>query len=84
MEKKIWYFLDPDNRKDNPAVGLFCTRCKRSIKSTQSYESFYPIIFHPTNPWFRIAGAFEKSEGLIGSKCFNEVKDQVMGEIKAE
>ncbi len=77
-DEKAWYFLDPDNNKDDPASGLFCARCKKSIKSTQAFESFFPIIIHPVHPWFRIAGAFEKSHGLIGSHCFDKVKDQIM------
>ena len=75
---KVWYFLDPDNKKENPASGLFCFRCKRPIKNTQAIESFLPIILHPTMPWFRIAGAFEKPDGLIGDNCFNKVKDEIM------
>ena len=70
-----WYYLDADNNKKEPK-GLYCERCKRSIKETQSFETFSPIIFHPENPWFRIAGAMEKSDGLIGSRCFERVKKE--------
>jgi len=68
----MWYYLDPDNNKKSP-VGLHCARCKRSIKSTQSFESFYPIILHPINPWYRIAKPFEKSTQLIGSNCHDKM-----------
>jgi hypothetical protein len=67
-----WYYLDPDNNKDEPK-GAYCERCKRSIKQTQSFESFLPIILHPIHPWYRLASAFEKSTGLIGEKCHKKM-----------
>jgi len=24
-----WYYLDADNRKDDPKTGIYCSRCKK-------------------------------------------------------
>lgn len=71
--KHIWYFLDPDNNKDEPK-GMFCARCKRGLKETQSVESFSSIVIHPEHPWFRLAKPDEKSNGMIGSRCLKICK----------
>lgn len=70
-----WYYLDPDNRKDEPKT-IFCARCLRPIKQTQAFESFQRIVIHPDNPWFRLADLRERESGMIGSKCFEKVKKE--------
>lgn len=66
-----WYYLDPDNRKD--PKGMHCARCKRSVKDTQAVESFLNIIIHPVHPWYRLAGAMEKSTEVIGERCHKKM-----------
>lgn len=65
-----WYFLDPDNRKDDPENGLFCCRCKRKVKATQAVTSFISVEMHPENPWVRksITGTH-----LVGADCWETI-----------
>jgi len=71
-----WYYLDPDNNKDDPS-GLHCARCKRKLKETQVKESFISIELHPIHPWFRKAIATKPIPShlaaLIGNDCFEKV-----------
>lgn len=75
-----WYYLDPDNNKDDPKCGLFCARCKRPIKETQGRENFISIELHPVHPWFKIANGTKPIPkhlaALIGEACFEKVKNE--------
>lgn len=76
----VWYYLDPDNRKNNPETP-HCARCKRKLKETQSIEGFINIELHPDNPWFRIPVGIPKIHyKLIGTKCLEKVINEY-GEI---
>lgn len=66
-----WYFLDPDNRKDDPKTGLFCCRCKRKVKDTQAVTSFISVELHPEYPWVR--KSVFKGAHLIGEDCWNKI-----------
>ncbi len=71
-----WYFLDPDNRKDNPAIS-HCARCLKSIKTT----GFVRIVRHYDEPWFRLAEMKEIENALIGLDCLKYIVKE-FGEIK--
>lgn len=64
-----WYYLDPNNKKKSPE-GLFCCRCKKSVKQTQSVTSFISVEMHPEHYWVRksITG-----NHLIGEDCWNKI-----------
>lgn len=65
-----WYYLDPDNTKEEPK-GPHCERCMKPLNAHA--ESYTAIVMHPVNPWFRIANGHEAIPkhlyGLIGSDC---------------
>lgn len=68
-----WYYLDPDNNKDDPDT-LHCARCKRTLKQSIVGEGYFQgIVIHPKYPWYRIAGPFEKGNGMIGGECHKKM-----------
>lgn len=67
-----WYYLDPDNNKDDPPQH-HCARCKRLLKNASKGDSFIGIIFHPLNPWYRVAKPLERSNGFIGEDCHKKM-----------
>lgn len=71
MDENIWYNLDPDNTKKDPDKGIFCIRCKRKLKETQSFESFFSVELHHENYWVRlnIKGGY-----LLGSECAKKLE----------
>lgn len=71
-----WYYTDPDNRKDKPAVH-HCARCIRPVAST----GFVPIVKHYDEPWFRLAAPTEKGNALIGLDCLKYVVKKY-GEVR--
>ena len=72
---ETWYFLDANNNKSNDDYWV-CQRCFKNMIPAKQGQSFYPIIMHPTNPWFRRARPLEKADGFIGSDCFEIVKNK--------
>lgn len=79
MERENWYDLDADNNKKDPEIGLFCCRCKRKIKETQSFESFIAVETHPIYlNWVRINPL---GKYILGSECakkLNKVPDKTL------
>ena len=69
-----WYYLDPDNNRKPPIVGLYCSCCNRKLKETMAFEKFHSIELHPDvdTPWFKIA-APGRGNHLIGDHCFKRV-----------
>jgi len=70
-----WIELDEDNNKKDPKSGLFCIRCKRPIKETQSFESFISVEIHPiglpTKVRMSVNGKY-----LIGSECWKIINNR--------
>jgi len=71
MNTNEWYYLDPDNNKKDPEIGLFCCRCKRKVKDTQAVTSFISVEVHPIHPWVRKSPFGGKH--LIGQDCWDKI-----------
>ena len=76
-----WVYLNPDNRKDPPVKGLYCCRCMRPIKETQSFESFTTVEMDSEGIWVR-KKMFGKH--LIGSKCWDKIKNDFVDDVITE
>lgn len=70
-----WIELDEDNNKKDPEKGLFCIRCKRPIKETQSFESFISVEVHPVG-FPTMVRKSSKGKFLIGSDCWRKIAKQ--------
>jgi hypothetical protein len=66
-----WHYLDPDNNKSNPKTGLFCCRCKRKIKETQSFENFISVEMHDTHYWVKPS---INGKHLLGLECAKKLE----------
>ena len=70
-EEFEWMELDEDNNKKDPEKGLFCIRCKKPIKQTQSFESFISVEITGSLPVLvrnSISGKY-----LVGSECWKKI-----------
>lgn len=72
MEQNEWVELDEDNNRPDPKTGLFCIRCKRQIKETQSIESFISVEIKGSFPTM-VRKSPIKGKHLIGSECWKKI-----------
>lgn len=70
-ELNEWMELDEDNRVKTPECGLFCIRCKKPLKETQSFESFHSVEIKGEYPTLVIKSANGKY--LVGSECWKKI-----------
>lgn len=72
MNDNEWYELDEDNRKKDPANGLFCCRCKRLIRDTNPRVNFITVELSQGYP---IMVRISKLKGThqIGSDCWDKI-----------
>ena len=77
-----WIELDEDNNRKDPENGLFCVRCKKPIKDTQSFESFISVEIHPIGPPTMVRRSPLKGKYLIGSECWKKIIKRAQEEMK--